>query len=221
MSSSNPKRVIYENLAEIAKAMGHEHRLELLECMAQGPQSVEQLATSCGLTVANTSRHLQLLRRARLVSNMRQGKQVFYALADCAEVIPLLNAMGRMAERNVLEMQGVMSDYLCDRDALEAVSREELMARLKDGMVTLLDVRSPGEFALGHIPGALNMPVDELERRLAQLPKDQEIVAYCRGTYCVLSNEAVAALRAKGYHIRRLEDGFPEWKAAGLAVATV
>lgn len=218
--SSSPKRVIYENLAEIAKAMGHEHRLELLELMAQGPQSVEQLATGCGLTVANTSRHLQLLRRARLVSNTRQGKQVFYALTDCAEIIPLLNAMGRMAERNVLEMQGVMNDYLCDRETLEAVSREELMARLKDGMVTLLDVRSHGEFALGHIPGALNMPVDELERRLAQLPKDHEIVAYCRGTYCVLSNEVVAALRAKGYRIQRLEDGFPEWKAAGLAVAT-
>lgn len=220
MSSSNPKRVIYENLAEIAKALGHENRLELLELMAQGPQSVEQLASTCGLTMANASRHLQLLRHARLVSNTRQGKQVFYELADSSQVIRLLNALGRMAERNVLELQSVMSDYFCDQDALEAISREELVARLRDGMVTLLDVRSPGEFDLGHIPGALNMPVGELERQLAQFPKAREIVAYCRGAYCVLSNEAVAMLRAKGYRVRRLEDGFPEWKAAGLSVAT-
>jgi rhodanese-related sulfurtransferase/predicted transcriptional regulator len=218
-SSSGPKQVIYENLAEVAQALGHPHRLELLERMAQGSRSVEELANSTRLTVANASRHLQLLRRARLVEAERQGKRVFYRLAGDAAVLSLLKALGTVGERNVAEIQQVMRDFFSQRDALEAISRDELVARLKDGMATVLDVRPEEEFALGHVPGAINIPIGELERRLAELPKRREIVAYCRGPYCVMSFEAVAALRAKGYRIRRLEDGFPEWKAAGLDVA--
>lgn len=215
---SSPKHVIFENLAEVAQALGHAHRLELLERMAQGPRSVEELATATDLTVANTSRHLQLLRRARLVEAERQGKRVFYRLAGDAEVVTLLKALGTVGERNIAEIQGVMRDFFSQRDALEAISREELATRLKDGMITVLDVRPEAEFSHGHLPGAINIPIGELKRRLADLPKRREIVAYCRGPYCVWSFDAVATLRAKGYRVRRLEDGFPEWKAAGLDV---
>lgn len=220
MSSNSPKQVIFESLAAVAQALGHAHRLELLERIAQGARSVEDLANTTKLSVANTSRHLQLLRRARLVEAERQGKHVFYRLAGEAEVVALLKALGKVGERNVAEVQRVMQDYFHQRDALEAVSRNELVARLKDGMVTVLDVRPEEEFVLGHLPGAINVPVQELKRRLAEVPKDREIVAYCRGPYCVMSFEAVVALRPKGYRIRRLEDGFPEWKAAGLEVET-
>jgi len=215
---SSPKQVIFENLAEVAQALGHAHRLELLERMAQGPHSVEELANATDLTVANTSRHLQLLRRARLVETERQGKRVFYRLAGDMEVVTLLKALGAVGERNIAEIQGVMRDFFCERDALEAISREELATRLKDGIVTVLDVRPVAEFSHGHLPGAINVPIGELKRRLGELPKRREIVAYCRGPYCVWSFQAVATLRAKGYRVRRLEDGFPEWKAAGLDV---
>jgi len=217
-SSESPKQVVFENLAAVAQALGHAHRLELLEGMAQGPRSVEDLAGLVGLSMANASRHLQLLRRARLVEAERQGKRVFYRLAGDVEVVALLKALGRVGERNIAEVRGVMRDFFHDRDALEAVSREELAERLNAGHVTVLDVRPEAEYALGHLPGAINIPAGELERRLADLPKHHEIIAYCRGPYCVMSFEAVAALRAKGFKVRRLEDGFPEWKAAGLAV---
>jgi rhodanese-related sulfurtransferase/DNA-binding HxlR family transcriptional regulator len=218
MSSSSPKHAIFERLAEVAQAIGHAHRLELLERMAQGARSVEDLANATKLTVANTSRHLQLLRRARLVEAERDGKRVFYRLAGETEVVGLLKALGQVGERNVAEIQRVMQDFFHQRDSMEPISRKELIARLKDGAVTLLDVRPEEEFALGHLPGAINVPASELQRRLAELPKRREIVAYCRGPYCVMSFEAVAALRAKGYRARRLEDGFPEWKAAGHSV---
>lgn len=216
--SSSPKQVIFQNLAEVAQALGHAHRLELLERLAQGARSVEELANATDLTVANTSRHLQLLRRARLVEAERQGKRIFYRLAGDVEVVTLLKALGSVGERNIAEVQGVMRDFFSQRDALEAISREELATRLGDGMVTVLDVRPTAEYSHGHIPGAINIPIGELKRRLADLPKRREIVAYCRGPYCVWSFEAVATLRAKGYRVRRLEDGFPEWKAAGLQV---
>jgi ArsR family transcriptional regulator len=218
VSSSSPKHAIFERLADVAQAIGHAHRLELLERMAQGARSVEDLANATKLTVANTSRHLQLLRRARLVEAEREGKRVFYRLAGEAEVVGLLKALGQVGERNVAEIQRVMQDFFHQRDSMEPVSREELITRLKDGTVTLLDVRPEEEFALGHLPGAINVPVNELQRRLADLPKRREIVAYCRGPYCVMSFEAVSTLRAKGYRARRLEDGFPEWKAAGHTV---
>lgn len=219
MSSTGPKQAVFANLAEVAQALGHVNRLELLEHLGQGERSVEDLALRSGLTFANTSRHLQILRRARLVEATRSGKRVLYRLAGEDAVVPLMTALGRVGERNMAEVERVMVEYFRARDSLEPVSREELTARLWEGLVTVLDVRPRDEFALGHIPGALNVPLLELERRLAELPADREVVAYCRGPYCVLSFEAVAALRARGYAVRRLEDGYPEWKAAGLPVS--
>jgi len=205
----------------VAQAVGHAHRLELLEHLAQGERSVEELSARASLTFANTSRHLQILRRARLVETERRGKHVLYRLAGDAEVITLMHALGRLGERNVAEVDRVMADYFRARDALEPVSREDLVSRLHDGLVTVLDVRPEDEFVVGHLPGALNIPLSELERRLSELPSDREVIAYCRGPYCVLSFEAVSALRARGYLVRRLEDGYPEWKAAGLPVEAV
>src|SRR5229473_2890167 len=218
VSSTGPKQAIYENLAEVAQALGHSHRLELLEHLAQGVRTVEELSARAHLTFANTSRHLQILRRARLVETERRGKHILYRLAGDAEVVALIKALGRVGERNMAEIDRVMADYFRARDALEPVSRDDLVSRLHEGSVTVLDVRPEDEFAVGHLPGALNIPLAELERRLSELPADREVIAYCRGPYCVLSFEAVAALRARGYLARRLEDGYPEWKAAGLPV---
>jgi len=213
-----PKQAIFASLAEIAQAIGHAYRLELLEHLAQGERSVEDLAARVGLTFANASRHLQILRRASLVANRRDGRRVLYHLAGEGEVTGLMLALGRVGERNVAEVERVMASYFRARDAMEPISRTELISRLQDDRVTVLDVRPEDEFQLGHLPRALNIPLPELERRLAELPADREIVAYCRGPYCVLSFEAVAALRARGYAVHRLEDGYPEWKAAGLPV---
>lgn len=218
MSSVGPKQAIFASLAEVAQALGHAHRLELLEHLAQGERSVEGLAARAGLNFANASRHLQILRRARLVEAERHGKHMLYRLSGDVLVVELMKALGRVGERNVAEVNRVMTDYFQARDALEAVSREELVSRLRDGLVTVLDVRSEDEFALGHLPGALNIPFAELENRLAELPANREVIAYCRGPYCVLSFEAVAALRARGYVAHRLEDGYPDWKAAGLPI---
>jgi ArsR family transcriptional regulator len=179
---------------------------------------VEDLSARTHLTFANTSRHLQILRRARLVETERRGKRILYRLAGDAEVVALVRALSRVGERNVAEIDRVKTDYFRARDALEPVSREELVSRLRDDLVTVLDVRPEDEFAVGHLPSALNIPLGELERRLDELPSGREIIAYCRGPYCVFSFEAVAALRARGYAVRRLEDGYPEWKAAGLPV---
>ena len=221
MSSKGPKQAIFASLAEVARALGHAHRLELLEHIAQGIRSVEELSRQAKLSFANTSRHLQILRRARLVDTERRGKHVLYRLAGDAEVVKLMLALGRVGERNVAEVSRVMNDYFHARDALEAVSRKELISRLRDGLVTVLDVRPEDEFALGHLPGAVNIPLGNLEDRLGELRPDREVIAYCRGPYCVLSFEAVAALRARGYIVRRLEDGYPEWKAAGLPIEAV
>lgn len=218
MSRPGAKQAIYRSLAEVADALGHEHRLELLEHLAQSERSVEELSTRSRLSFANTSRHLQILRRARLVEARRQGKYVLYRLSGETEVVSLIKALGRVGERNVAEVRSVMTDYFVARDALEPVSRADLLSKLRDGVVMLLDVRPADEFAAGHLPGALNVPVAELEQRLAEIPSDREVVAYCRGPYCVLSFDAVMALRTKGYQARRLEDGYPEWKAAGLPV---
>lgn len=219
MSSNTPKHAIYENLAEIAQALGHAHRLELLEHLAQGERSVEELAARSSLTFANTSRHLQILRRARLVETRRSGKHIHYRLAGESEVVSLMRALGRVGERNVAEVERVLTDFLHRPDMLEPLAREELLERLKDGLVTLLDVRPSDEFACGHVAGAINIPIDELERRLSELPREREIIAYCRGPYCVFAHDAVAALRKEGYRARRLEDGYPEWKAAGFPIA--
>lgn len=216
-----PKQIIYGHLADVAQALGHAHRLELLEHLAQGERSVEELSARSDLTFANTSRHLQILRRARLVNADRRGKRIIYSLAGESEVTGLIYALGRVGDRNVAEIDRVMADYFRARDALEAVSREDLIARMQDGLVTILDVRPRDEFDAGHLPGALNIPLSELADRLAELPDAREVVAYCRGPWCVLSFEAVAALRERGLQSRRLEDGFPEWKAAGLPIEAV
>ena len=221
MSSNGPKQAIFAGLAEVAQALGHVHRMELLEHVAQGVRSVEELSARANLSFANTSRHLQILRRARLVDTERRGKHVLYRLAGDAEVVDLMRALGRVGERNIAEVNRVMTDYFHARDPLEPVLRTELISRLRDGLVTILDVRPEDEFALGHLPGALNIPLGKLEQRLGELPAGREVIAYCRGPYCVLSFEAVAALRARGYLVRRLEDGYPEWKAAGLPIEAV
>ncbi len=218
MSSSGPKQAVFASLAEIAQALGHPHRLELLEHLGQGERSVEELAARSGLTFANASRHLQILRRAALVATRRYGKRVLYSLAGEDDVIALLKALGRVGERNAAEIERVMTAYFRARDAMEPVTRKALIKRLREGLVTVLDVRPQAEFASGHLPSALNIPWPDLKKRLAELPKEREIIAYCRGPYCVLSFEAVALLRARGYTVHRLEDGFPEWKAAGLPV---
>ena len=218
MSSVGPKQQVFAGLAQIAQALGHAHRLELLEHLGQGERSVEDLATRATLTLANTSRHLQLLRRAALVEGRRDGKRVYYRLAGEDVVVGLLSALSRVGERNSAEIARVMASYFWARDEFEPVSRNELLDRLRAGAATVLDVRPEDEFASGHLPNALNIPLSQLERRLAEVPPDQEIVAYCRGPWCVLSFEAVALLRERGYRARRLQDGFPEWKTAGLPI---
>jgi rhodanese-related sulfurtransferase/predicted transcriptional regulator len=217
MSRQGPKQALFAQFAAVAKTLGHAHRLELLEQLAQGERAVEVLANRTGMSIANASQHLQHMRRAGLVVNRRDGKFVYYRLADDG-VLDLLAALRHVAERNVAEVERVIRSYFNDRDALEPVSRKELLKRSRAGDVTVLDVRPEDEFALGHLPGAVNIPLRALEARLSELDPSQEIVAYCRGPYCVLSYEAVAALRGRGFKARRLEDGLPEWRAAGLPV---
>jgi ArsR family transcriptional regulator len=216
-SSESPKQALFIQFAAVAKAVAHPHRLALLEQLAQGERSVDVLADRVRASIANASQHLQHMRRSGLVAARREGKFVFYRLADDS-VLDLLASIRRVAEHNLAEVDRVVRDYFDDRDSMEPVSRADLMDRMKLGLVTILDVRPADEFALGHLPGALNMQLSELERRLAKLDKSKEIVAYCRGPYCVLSYEAVALLRARGFKVRRLEDGLPEWRAAGLPV---
>ncbi len=217
MSSEGPKQALFAQFAMVAKAAAHPHRLALLEQLAQGERSVEVLADRTGVSIANASQHLQHMRRAGMVASRREGKFVYYRLADDA-VLDLLATLRRIAERNVAEVERLVRSYFNDRDSLEPISREELLQRLHAGAVTVLDVRPEDEFALGHLPSAVNIPLRDLEARLAELNPTQEIVAYCRGPYCVLSYEAVAALRARGFKVRRLQDGLPEWRAAGLPV---
>jgi rhodanese-related sulfurtransferase/DNA-binding transcriptional ArsR family regulator len=217
MSSQNPKRTMFEYLAAVARSLGSGHRIELLELLAQTERSVEELAGLSGLTIANASQHLQQLRRFGLVEARRDGKRVIYKLADL-EVVVLLGALSRVTQRNVGAVEKVLNSYFRERDQLEPVSRKELLRRMRDGLVTLIDTRPAEEFSAGHLPGAINLPLSELKRRLRELPREQEIVAYCRGPYCVLSYEAVAELRKRGFKASRLEDGYPEWKAAGMPV---
>lgn len=215
--SIGPKLALFAEFATVARALGHSHRLEILEHLAQGERGVEALSRRIGLSIANTSQHLQQLRRAGLVAPRRDGRFILYRLAD-ETVLGLLSSLRQVAERNVAEVGRIVRGYFADRDNLEPVSRQELLERSRAGLVTVLDVRPRDEFATGHLPGAVNIPLDELEARLADLDPGQEIVAYCRGTYCVLSFEAVAELRRRGFRVRRLEEGYPEWKAAGMPV---
>ena len=217
MSTLGPKQALFAQFAGIAKTLGHGHRLELLEQLAQGERSVEVLAQRTGLSIANASQHLQQLRRAGLLKSRRQGKFVYYTLSDDG-ILDVLTALRRTAERNVAEVERVVRSYFNKLDDLEPVTRKQLLKLIREGAVTVLDVRPPDEFALGHVPSAVNIPLRALTERLAEISPDREIVAYCRGEYCVLSFEAVALLRARGFKVRRLEEGLPEWRAAGLPI---
>ena len=216
-SSESPKRLLFRQFAAVAKAVAHEHRLELLEALAQGERSVEALANCAGVSIANASQHLQRMRRAGLVETRREGKFIYYRLSDNA-VLDLISALARIGERHVAEVDKIVRTYFVNRDAMEPVSRSDLLSRMKNGDVQVLDVRPEDEFALAHLPGAINIPLGKLKRKLAMLDPGKEIVAYCRGPWCILSFEAVAVLRAKGFRVRRLEDGLPEWRAANLPI---
>ena len=213
--STSPKLKLYEEFATIGRALGNAHRIDILEHLGQGERGVDALAAKTGLSTANTSQHLQQLKRAGLVESRRDGKYILYRLRG-DNVLALLGALFDVGERNLAEVDKVLRGYFHERDAMEAVSQAELLERSRDGLVTVLDVRPRDEFEIEHLPGAKNIPLDELESRLSELDPAQEVIAYCRGPYCVLSFEAVATLRQRGIKARRLEDGLPEWRAAGL-----
>lgn len=215
------KQDLFAQFARVGKALSNGNRLELLEFLAQGERSVEQLSQVAGLTVANTSQHLQQLRHAGMVTCRKEGLKVYYSISG-DDVIMLLDALRAVAERHVTDVQHLVNTYLTVKDDLEPIPREELIERVRDGLVTVLDVRPPEEYAAGHVPGAVNIPLQELEDHLEELDnpenENREIVAYCRGPHCVLAFDAVARLREKGMNARRLEDGYPEWKTAGLPI---
>ncbi|MBS1172663.1 MAG: ArsR family transcriptional regulator, partial [Proteobacteria bacterium] len=217
MSTGNFKQDVYGQLARIGKALGHANRLELLEFVAQAPRSVDELANMTRLSMANASKHLQDLRHAGLVRARKEGVRVFYEVAG-PDVVELLAGLREVAESRLAEVEQLLRVYITARDDLEPIPAEELLERAQLGLVTVLDVRPPEEYAAGHLPGAINIAADTLAGHLKRLPKGKEIIAYCRGPYCLMSVDAVALLREKGFQARRLEDGFPEWKAAGLPV---
>ncbi len=216
----NPKRKIYECLARIGAVLSSAVRLEVLELLAQGERSVDELATLTGASVANTSQHLQKLKQAGLIVGRKEAQFVKYRLAG-DEVVALFDALGAAGHAHLAEVDQMVRLYFTAKDDLEPVPAAELLERAKAGLVTVLDVRPAEEFAAGHVPGAINIPIRELERRLAELPKRREVVAYCRGPYCLMSYDAVQLLRQKGLKARRLKDGMPEWRLAGLPTERV
>jgi rhodanese-related sulfurtransferase/predicted transcriptional regulator len=217
MSTPNVKSLLFAEFARVSKALGSGNRLELLEFLAQGERSVDALAKLSGLSVANTSRHLQVLRQAGLVAARKEGLFVHYSVSG-EGVVKLLAALQEVAQHNVAEVSKLVNTYLTSKDSLEPVSVQDLADRMRNGLVTVVDVRPPEEYSAGHLAGAINVPLADLEKNLASLPPGREIIAYCRGPFCLLSFEAVARLRSKGLKARRLETGFPEWKVAGLPV---
>ena len=217
MSSKSVKQLLLEQFARVGKAMSNANRLEILEFLAQSERNVEELAKLTGLSVANTSQHLQQLRQAGLAISRKQGLKVYYSLSG-DDVITLLSAQRNVAERHIAEVDQVIDRFLTIKDSLEPLPREELLSRVKQGLVTIIDVRPATEYASGHVPGAINMPLDKLDEQLGDFDVDREIIAYCRGPHCVLAFDAVEKLREQGFKASRLEDGFPEWKIAGLPV---
>lgn len=217
--SISPKTALLEEYALVARALSAPARLMLLEQIAQGERGVEALADKTGLTIANASQHLQQLRRAGLVTSRRDGKSVIYRLSD-AKTLRLMDLLRVVAERNLAQVERILRGFSDGADAPEPVSRDDLAARLTEGSVTILDVRPADEFAMGHIPGARNVSLAELERIAATLDPGTEIVAYCRGPYCIYAHQAVAALRKQGFNARRLDGGLPEWREDGLPVLT-
>ncbi len=213
----NFKHDLFEQFARVGKAMSHSNRLEMLEFLAQGARSVDALSRACGLSVANTSQHLQLLRQTGLVVSEKRGQKVFYRLSG-DDVTQLFGQLRLVAERHLADVQRLVTDYLKTRDDLEPVPAHELLERVRANLVTVLDVRPAEEFDNGHVPGAINVPLEQLENHLSQLDPQQQIVAYCRGPHCILAFDAVARLREKGFDALRLEGGLPEWKLEGLPV---
>ena len=218
MGDRAAKDALFDALAEVAKALGSGRRAEIVDLLAQGERSVEEVADQIGQSVANTSHHLRALARAGLVTTRREGTRIISALAS-DRVVDLWSAMRDVAAEHVAGLDKVAAAYLGDRNGVEAISREELAARLGAADPVVLDVRPAVEYSAGHIVGARSVPPGELRRRLRSLQKDSEVVAYCRGRYCVYADDAVRELVRRGYRARRLEDGFPEWKRAGLPVA--
>lgn len=219
MSTKNFKHDLFGQFARVAKAMSSGYRLELLEFLDQGERSVDSLAQVSGLTVANTSQHLQQLRQAGLVVNRKEGHKVFYRL-NGADVSALLGSLREVAERRLADVDRLIDDYLKVKDHLEPVPAAQLLDRVRDGLVTVLDVRPPEEYAAGHLPGAVNIPLAELEEHLNEFDPGREIVAYCRGPHCVLAFDAVSRLRVEGINASRLDGGLPEWRLEGLPVET-
>jgi len=211
------KDSIYEQVARLGKAASAPKRLELLDLLCQGPRSVEALALQAGISLANASQHLQVLRGARLVDAEKKGLRVEYRLAS-EDVCEFFLTLRGLAETRLAEIDQVSREYFESRGDMEAVEGEELLRRVRDGEVTVLDVRPPEEYRAGHIPGALSIPVSELKARLRELPRAREIVAYCRGPYCVMALEAVQLLRAKGFEAHRMEQGVVDWRARGWPV---
>ena len=208
---------LFGQFARVGKALASPKRLEIVDLLAQGERTVEEIARETAMSVASASQHLQVLKAARMVEARREGLYIHYRLAD-EDVFRTWQAVRALAESRLAELDGVVEAYLQDREELEAVDAAELMERLSDGNVVVLDVRPEEEYRAGHIPGALSVPVDALEAALQTLPRNQEMVAYCRGPYCVFSDEAVAFLRSRGYRARRLRQGLPDWRAAGMPV---
>jgi len=213
------KDAVYEQLARVASAFGSPKRIEIIDILAQGERNVEALARETSLTIANTSRHLQVLKGAGLVASRKTGLQVFYRLSGPV-VDEGYQALRRVAEDRIAELGRVAREYFSGADGMDPIGRTELLERAANGEVVVLDVRPAVEFENGHIAGALSVPLEELAEHLAEIPADREIVAYCRGPYCVLAAEAVRLLRAQGRRAARFADGYPEWKAAGLPVET-
>ncbi len=217
MGSRAFKDSLYAEFAVLGKALANPHRLELLDLLAQGERSVEELAKEATLSLANASAHLQVLRQARLVEADKRGLNVVYRLS-APEVFQLWRTLRDVGSARLAEIDRLVENYFTDRDELEAVDKEELLRLLKDEAVVIIDVRPELEYEQGHIPAARSVPVENLKRRLAELPRDMEIVAYCRGPYCVYSDQAVRLLHRHGFKARRLSEGFPEWRAAGYPV---
>jgi rhodanese-related sulfurtransferase len=210
---------IYEQFARIGKALSSPKRLEVIDLLAQGERSVEDVAWATAMPVANASQHLQVLRAAGMVEVRREGKRAYYRLAD-EGVYEAWRAVRGLGEKRLAEVDRVVETYLEDRGSMLVVDADELLGLLRDGDVVVLDVRPRGEYRAGHIAGARSVPVEEIEERLREIPEGKMVVAYCRGPYCVFSDDAVRLLRARGYEARAFTQGFPEWKAAGMPVET-
>jgi len=215
MGDRAAKNALYEGFAEVAKALGSGRRAEIVDLLAQGERSVEEISTEIDQSVANTSHHLRAMARAGVLATRRDGTRIYYRLAS-EQVAELWSALRSIATEHVAGIEHLVNAYLGDRDGLDVIDRAELARRLKRGDITVLDVRPTPEFEAGHIAGATSVPIDELRRHVRALPKDTDVVAYCRGPYCVYADDAVRELTRRGFRARRLEDGYPEWRRAGL-----